>query len=86
MNITCEDNMDLMARYEDNHFDLAIVDPPYSTGRANGDFGRGGKKSAQPKQYRKDLKNYANHDKLPDKDYFMELFRVSKNWIVWGAN
>ena len=29
MNITNEDNMDLMARYEDNHFDLAIVDPPY---------------------------------------------------------
>ena len=27
--ITCEDNMKLMARYEDNHFDLAIVDPPY---------------------------------------------------------
>ena len=29
MNITNEDNMDLMARYDDNHFDLAIVDPPY---------------------------------------------------------
>ena len=29
MNITNEDNMELMARYEDNHFDLAIVDPPY---------------------------------------------------------
>ena len=27
--ITCEDNMDLMARYDDNYFDLAIVDPPY---------------------------------------------------------
>ena len=29
INITCEDNMDLMARYDDNYFDLAIVDPPY---------------------------------------------------------
>ena len=29
MLITNEDNMELMARYEDNHFDLAIVDPPY---------------------------------------------------------
>lgn len=30
--ITNEDNMSLMARYEDNHFDLAIVDPPYGIG------------------------------------------------------
>jgi len=29
INITNEDNMELMSRYEDNHFDLAIVDPPY---------------------------------------------------------
>jgi len=29
MNITNEDNMELMARYKDNYFDLAIVDPPY---------------------------------------------------------
>ena len=33
MKITNEDNMDLMARYEDNHFDLAIVDPPYGIAR-----------------------------------------------------
>ena len=32
MNITNEDNMDLMARYPDNHFDLAICDPPYGIG------------------------------------------------------
>ncbi len=31
--ITNEDNMKLMARYEDNHFDLAIVDPPYGLGK-----------------------------------------------------
>ena len=30
--ITNEDNMELMSRYEDNHFDLAIVDPPYGIG------------------------------------------------------
>jgi site-specific DNA-methyltransferase (adenine-specific) len=33
INITNEDNMQLMARYEDNHFDLAIVDPPYGIGK-----------------------------------------------------
>jgi site-specific DNA-methyltransferase (adenine-specific) len=32
MNITNEDNMQLMARYTDNYFDLAIVDPPYGIG------------------------------------------------------
>ena len=32
MTITNEDNMELMARYGDNHFDLAIVDPPYGIG------------------------------------------------------
>ena len=33
MKITNEDNMELMARYEDNYFDLAIVDPPYGIGK-----------------------------------------------------
>ena len=32
--ITNEDNMELMSRYPDNHFDLAIVDPPYGIERA----------------------------------------------------
>ena len=37
MNITNEDNMELMSRYEDKHFDLAIVDPPYGLGISNYD-------------------------------------------------
>ena len=37
LTITSEDNMDLMARYEDNHFDLAIVDPPYGIGESSND-------------------------------------------------
>jgi site-specific DNA-methyltransferase (adenine-specific) len=36
INITNEDNMKLMARYEDKHFDLAIVDPPYGIGEDGG--------------------------------------------------
>ena len=35
MNITNEDNMELMSRYKDNYFDLAIVDPPYGIGNFN---------------------------------------------------
>lgn len=78
--ITCEDNMKLMARYEDNHFDLAIVDPPYGID-INVNMGRrkGDKKS--------DYHKFAGNDKLiPSKSYFEELFRVSKEQIVWGGN
>lgn len=72
--ITCEDNMELMARYEDNYFDLAIVDPPYGIGYENG--GQYFNKS-QGKKWDK---------QTPDKIYFNELFRVSKEQIVWGGN
>ena len=36
MTITNEDNMEIMARYEDNYFDLAIVDPPYGINASKG--------------------------------------------------
>jgi len=79
MKISNEDNMELMARYEDNYFDLAIVDPPYGLKRLQkGSLRLGGIKG-----------NYTNKlgwDKKPSKEYWEELFRVSKNQIVWGAN
>ena len=81
MTITNEDNMELMARYKDNYFDLAIVDPPYNVGAYDGSFGNRGKDSKTSK-----LKKYANYDKTPTKKYFIELFRVSKNQIIWGSN
>ena len=76
INITNEDNMELMARYEDNHFDLAIVDPPYG-------IGMGGNLNVNAKVNYKDKKW---DTKIPDKQYFDELKRVSKNQIVWGGN
>ena len=75
--ITNEDNMQLMARYPDNYFDLAIVDPPYGLGNKLTQGGTWSKKW-QTKG--------ADWDKLPNKEYFDELFRVSKNWIIWGGN
>jgi len=81
MNITNEDNMDLMARYEDNHFDLAIVDPPYGIDINNQSQGKGGG-VAKKIDYQK--KNWDSES--PNKIYFNELKRVSKNQIVWGAN
>ena len=81
MNITNEDNMKLMARYEDNHFDLAIVDPPYGLGE-DGKKNHSRGKAAKSKKY-----TPKNWDKeTPTIQYFDELKRVSKNQIIWGAN
>jgi site-specific DNA-methyltransferase (adenine-specific) len=78
MKITNEDNMELMARYEDNHFDLAIVDPPYGIGITKMTLGNGKKK----------INRGTSHwdSTTPTKKYFKELRRVSKNQVVWGAN
>ena len=85
MKITNEDNMELMARYEDNYFDLAIVDPPYGINLANMNMGAGNK----PKHCNKKRRGYKakNWDlKKPTKEYFNEVKRVSKNQIIWGGN
>jgi site-specific DNA-methyltransferase (adenine-specific) len=76
--LTNEDNMELMARYPDNYFDLAIVDPPYGIGAAQG-VGLYSRKKFQSKGKKWD-------NETPTKNYFDELFRVSKNQIICGAN
>lgn len=73
--ITNEDNMELMARYEDNYFELAIVDPPYGIGTY-------WMKQNHTKHY--GLKNW--NESTPSSEYFGQLFRVSKNQIIWGGN
>jgi len=77
--VTNEDNMQLMARYPDNYFDLAIVDPPYGIKRLQS--GGMPKSSGFKKWERKewDLE-------IPNKKYFYDLFRVSRNQIIWGGN
>ena len=87
MNITNEDNMLLMARYPDNHFELAIVDPPYGIGfdgEVKAMANNNSKKwdNAKGKSYNR--KEWDN--KPPTKEYFDELMRVSKNQIIWGGN
>lgn len=83
--ITCEDNMELMARYEDNYFDLAIVDPPYGIGESKKK--RENTKSNKWKKPTKKIHNPKEWDnEIPKQEYFDELFRVSKNQIIWGAN
>ena len=78
MTITNEDNMELMARYPDKYFDLAIVDPPYGIGASMG-IGLHSRK-----KFKKSGKKW--DDKTPSQLYFNELFRVSTNQIICGAN
>lgn len=89
------DCMDVMRQYPDKYFDLAVVDPPYGSGggtyvngtRFGGRFDRytqitrtGGKWAA------KYAKKIVSWDYAPGEDYFNELFRVSKEQIIWGGN
>ncbi len=69
------DNMAVMAQYPDNYFDLAVVDPP---------FGINITKSGRLKKY--NTKNTTWDNAIPNEDYFEELFRISKNQIIWGGN
>ena len=85
MKITNECNMQLMARYADNYFDLAIVDPPYGLNINKKQMGAGSKyKHGRKKRNGFPAKNWDSE--TPSKEYFKELFRVSKNQIIWGGN
>lgn len=69
------DCMEGMKQFPDKYFDLAIVDPPY--------------RDMSDNQPTKDMRNngtMSNFGDKPKKEYFDELFRVSKNQIIWGAN
>ena len=81
LNITNECNLDLMKRYPDNYFNLAIVDPPYGIERFKKGFG-----TTRFKMDDRTAKNGIEWDSKPNNEYWNELFRVSENQIVWGAN
>ena len=72
-----EDCVQGLKRFADNYFDLAIVDPPYGIGAEN----HAGNTDNGWKQW--DKKSWDNA--IPDKEYFEQLFRVSKNQIIWGG-
>ena len=85
IDLILDDCMNVMKDYEDNHFDLAITDPPYGE---ECDINSNGNRTATRNGF-SDL--YLNHTSgkwnvAPKKEYFDELFRVSKNQIIWGGN
>ena len=75
INIYNKDCLEAMKSIKDNQFDLAIVDPPYGI-----DIQISGTK------FKKYGKNKIWDNEIPSKEYFNELFRVSKNQIIWGGN
>ena len=78
LDIRHEDCMNLMSEFPDNHFDLAVVDPPYGIGEKF----KGGKSGKM--QFNEVVDK--GWDVVPSPEYFIELRRVSKNQIVWGGN
>lgn len=76
-----EDCVEAMKRYPDKYFDLAVVDPPYGIGEDGAKNHSRGKiataRAYTPKKWDR---------KIPDQIYFLELYRVSKNQIIWGGN
>ena len=78
-------NMDCMpgmADFPDKHFDIAIVDPPYGIGES-GSRNKSRGSLARATEYKA---FYGNDAAAPDESYFRELFRVSKNQVIFGAN
>ena len=77
INIYNQDCLEAMREMSDNQFDLAIVDPPYGINAANMQMGNNSRKKWGKKDWDKNT---------PTPEYWNELFRVSKNQIVWGGN
>ncbi len=100
--VTNEDCMEGMARYPDNYFDLAIVDPPYGIGQTKQGNHKGynSRKSLEERLQKNRLNTGAGKlkdrklntsncewdNEIPSDEYFAELKRVSKNQIIWGGN
>ena len=75
----CKDCVEALKEYPAKYFDLAIVDPPYGANDAIGV-----KDSQGHKAHRVEYHSFNNT--APDDSYFREMYRVSKNQIIWGAN
>ena len=73
------DNIELMKHYPDKYFDLACIDPPYGIGHSLLSGEKRGSKFVRTERH-------VDWDILPTNEFWIELFRVSKNQIIWGGN
>ena len=87
--------MEVMSQYEDNYFDLAVVDPPYGIGwdGENTSMSAGTRVDGSKRKMKswsapvkKGYKKKTWDTSAPDKSYFQELQRVSKYQVIWGGN
>ena len=79
------DCMDGMREFPDKYFELAIVDPPYGIGYDTIAESASGTKSKGAATFKREYHGGGWDSKTPDDEYFDELFRVSKNQIIWGG-
>lgn len=77
-----ECSLEAMRKMKDDEFDLGIVDPPYGLGKRTTD---GGGTNSQIR-FMNDIRRSNWDDEIPSEEYFSQLRRVCKNWIIWGAN
>lgn len=87
-NIDC---VEFMKQYPDNHWELAIVDVPYGIKWASKPVSTSGLRTHSITNKKSFVKgnNFAVKDwdnAIPKQEYFDDLFRVSKNQIIWGEN
>jgi len=93
------DCMEAMREFPDNFFDIAVVDPPYGNAENSAEYNaRNGRFGGRFERYDKDVertggtwaakyaKKIKSWDTAPPPEYFEELFRISKNQIIWGGN
>jgi len=80
------DCLEAMKKYPDNYFELAIVDPPYGINHAEIAGKQSGKKYGNAATAKKTYTSKDWDKEIPSEEYFNELFRVSKNQIIWGGN
>ena len=82
LDLRCMDCMDLLKQTPDNHFSLAIVDPPYGLGDRLTRQGA----TSHLKTRQLSVLNSSWDNAIPTPEYFTELRRVSQNQIIWGGN
>jgi site-specific DNA-methyltransferase (adenine-specific) len=83
------DCLDAIKEYPDNYFELAIVDPPYGIGADKPSIKPENVKQKNGSYLRVNSNKYQHKNwdiSIPENNYFHELFRVSQNQIIWGAN
>lgn len=79
LKLSNECNLELMSRYPDNYFEVGLVDPPYGIKET-------WSKSKTDRFYKKGKLHKYTNSEIPSSEYFKELFRVTKNQIIWGGN